>query len=265
MQLPYQRRSRPSCRYSPTPLNSASICQLPSPAVQPETAALSGHSPRANTQEIPSNFSPSPPLPLQHQHLHGRQPQPGSPLAPSTTNPHSDQITTLLSTRTWCQPTASAPRPSPTEDQQWVRIKTELLSQHPCMLADPVTGVLTPQPHKHRRGYLTRQTPHPPASGPLHLPLQQCAPFLVTQVTSTHSWNLSQPVAAFPDHIKDPYSTFSQHHRLFKANLSSEDLISFYLSHDNHLIKIKILLLKTVVPTPIQRASHILETQIFLI
>ena len=133
------------------------------------------------------------------------------------------------------------------------------------MLADPVTGVLTPQPRKHRRGYLTRQTPHPPASGPLHLLLHQCAPFLFTQVTSTHSWNLSQPVAAFPDHIKDPYSTFSQHHRLFKANLSSEDLISFYLSHDNHLIKIKILLLKTVVPTLIQRASHVLETQIFLI
>ena len=99
----------------------------------------------------------------------------------------------------------------PTEDQQWVTIKTELLSQHPCILADPATGVLTPQPCKHRRGYLTRRTPHPPASEPLHLPLQECAPFLFTQITSTHSWNLSQPVAAFLDHIKDPYATFSQH------------------------------------------------------
>ena len=153
----------------------------------------------------------------------------------------------------------------PTEDQQWVRIKSELLSQHPCILADPATGVLTPQPRKHRRGYLTRRTPHPPASERLHLPLHESAPFLFTQVTSTHSWNLSQPVAAFLDHIKDPYSTFSQHHRLFKADLSSDDLISFYCSHDNHLLKIKTLLLKTVVPTLIQRVSHIVEIQLFLI
>lgn len=153
----------------------------------------------------------------------------------------------------------------PTEDQQWVKIKTELLSQHPCILADPATGVLTPQPCKHRRSYLTHRTPHPPASEPLHLPLQECTPFLFTQITSTHSWNLSQPVAAFLDHIKNPYFTFSQHHRLFKANLSSDDLISFYRSHDHHLIKIKILLLKTVVPTLIQCASHIVETQFFLI
>ena len=50
----------------PSPLNSASICQLPSPAVQPETTALSGHSPAVHTpKRPPSNVSPSPPLPFQ--------------------------------------------------------------------------------------------------------------------------------------------------------------------------------------------------------
>ena len=114
MQLPYLRRSGPSRRCSPRPLNAASICQLPSPAVQPETAALSGHSPAVHTPNRPPQTSHHPHhCPSSSQHLHGRQPQRGSSLAPSNTSPHYDQITTLLSTQTWCQPTTSTPLPSP--------------------------------------------------------------------------------------------------------------------------------------------------------